>query len=147
LHGELQYNLVIRPDDFVYVPDPVNAGVYQMGGHVTRAGTYNLTGQKLTLKQAVYGNGGLDQLAIPARTELIRRVGPNKEVFVRVDLDKISAGEQPDFFLKPNDLVIVGTNAAAPFLAAVRSGFRITYGFGFLYDRNYAPQNNNNNGG
>ena len=32
---------------------------------------------------------------------------------------------------------MVGTAFWAPFLAAVRNGFRITYGFGFLYDRNY----------
>jgi len=62
-----------------------------------------------------------------------------------VDLDKIAAGEQPDIYLKPNDIVRVGTNAFAPFVSALRSGFRLTYGFGFLYDRNYAPDNNNNN--
>jgi hypothetical protein len=30
------------------------------------------------------------------------------------------------------------------FLAAFRNAFRITYGFGFLYDRNYAPDQDNN---
>ena len=49
------------------------------------------------------------------------------------------AGYQPDIFLKPNDEIIVGTNILAPFIAAVRGGFRITYGFGFLYDRNFSP--------
>jgi hypothetical protein len=44
--------------------------------------------------------------------------------------------------LKPDDQVLVGTNALAPFLAAFRSGFRLTYGFGFIYDRNYWEQNN-----
>jgi hypothetical protein len=39
---------------------------------------------------------------------------------------------------------MVGTNAIAPFLAAFRAGFRITYGFGFIYDRNFYDQNNNN---
>jgi len=42
-------------------------------------------------------------------------------------------------YLKPDDVIEVGTNAVAPFLAAIRGGFRMTYGFGFLYDRNYAP--------
>jgi hypothetical protein len=27
-----------------------------------------------------------------------------------------------------------------PFIAAMRNAYRFTYGFGFLYDRNYAPQ-------
>jgi polysaccharide biosynthesis/export protein len=37
----------------------------------------------------------------------------------------------------------VGTNALAPFLAAIRGSFRFTYGFGFLYDRNFAAAENN----
>ena len=40
-------------------------------------------------------------------------------------------------------MIFVGTNAAAPFLAALRNGFRVTYGFGFIYDRNFAYDNNN----
>jgi hypothetical protein len=59
-------------------------------------------------------------------------------------MDKVFSGTQPDIYLKPNDIVRVGTNAYAPFVAAFRNAFRITYGFGFLYDRNYAPNNNNN---
>lgn len=62
-----------------------------------------------------------------------------------MDLDKIFDGQQPDIYLKPNDQVMVGTNAIAPFLAATRNAFRITYGFGFLYDKNYADEDDNNN--
>lgn len=136
-NGDLRYNIVIRPGDLVIVPEPV-AGVYYMGGHVRRVGVYSLTGQDITLKQAVVSAGMLDPLAIPARTDIIRRVGPNQEIFVRVDLDKIWAGQQPDIYLKPDDIVQVGTNLPAPFLAAIRNAFRVTYGFGFLYDRNFA---------
>jgi len=78
--------------------------------------------------------------------DIIRRIGQDREVFARVDLDKVFAGLQPDIYLKPNDIVRVGTNALQPFIASFRNAFRITYGFGFLYDRNYAPDNNNNNG-
>jgi hypothetical protein len=81
----------------------------------------------------------LDGVAIPQRTELIRRIGPSREAFVLVRLNEVFAGYQPDIFLKPNDVVMVGTNILAPFIAAVRGGFRITYGFGFLYDRNFSP--------
>ena len=54
-------------------------------------------------------------------------------------------GAQPDIYLKPNDMVRVGTNAIRAVLAAFRNAFRITYGFGFLYDRNYAPQQDDDN--
>ncbi len=139
--GDLRYNIVIRPQDMILVPQPI-AGEYYMGGHVARVGVYSLTNRKITLKQAIISAGMLDQIAIPARTDIIRRIGPDKEVMASVDLDKVFAGEQPDLYLKPNDQVNVGTNALAPFLAAIRGAFRFTYGFGFLYDRNYAyPKN------
>jgi polysaccharide export outer membrane protein len=138
-NGDLKYNIVIKPQDMIIVPQPV-VGEYYMGGHVARVGVYSLTGRKITLKQAVVSAGMLDQLAIPQRTDLIRRVGEDKEVYARVDLAKIFDGSQPDIFLKPDDVVMVGTNFLAPFLAAVRGGFRVTYGFGFLYDRNFADE-------
>jgi 5-formyltetrahydrofolate cyclo-ligase len=47
-------------------------------------------------------------------------------------------GLDPDLFIKPHDQIRVGTHAIAPFLAAIRNSFRMTYGFGFVYDRNFA---------
>jgi hypothetical protein len=143
--GDLNYNIPIRPHDLIYVPEP-NVGVYYMAGHVSRPGVYTFNGQKVTLKQAIASAAMLDGIAIPQRTDIIRRVRPDHEVYVRVALDKIFAGEQPDIYLKPDDMITVGTNALAPFLAAIRGGFRITYGFGFLYDRNYAYSQNVNGG-
>jgi hypothetical protein len=144
--GELRYNIVIRPQDMIIVPQPI-VGEYYMGGHVQRTGVYSLAARQITLKEAVIAAGMLDQVAIPARTQIIRRLSPTKEVFARVDLEKIFAGEEPDIILKPDDQVMVGTNAIAPFLASFRQGFRITYGFGFLYDRNYFAPNGSSNGG
>ncbi len=136
--GDLRYNIVIRPHDMVILPMPV-VGEYYMGGHVARVGVYSLTARQITLKQAVIGAGMLDGFAIPQRTDIIRRIGTEREVFCRINLDAIFAGTEPDIFLKPYDEIMVGTNALAPFIAAVRNGFRITYGFGFLYDRNFSP--------
>jgi polysaccharide export outer membrane protein len=139
---ELRYNIVIRPGDMIFVPSPP-IGEYYMAGNVNRGGAYTLSARNITLQQAVASAGGLNQVAIPARTEVIRRIGNNHQVFVRVDLEKIAAGLEPDIYLKPNDLVRVGTNAGAPFLAAFRNAFRITYGFGFLYDRNWGDTDDN----
>jgi hypothetical protein len=141
-NGKMRYNIVIRPGDVIWVPSPV-IGEYYMGGHIARVGVYSLTARKITLKQAVISAGMLDALAIPQRTSIIRRVrGQDKEIFASIDLAKIFAGEEPDVYLKPDDQVMVGTIIWAPFVAALRNGFRITYGFGFLYDRNYFDQNN-----
>lgn len=137
--GDLQYNIVIRANDTIIVPGP-KVGEYYMGGHVNRTGVYSLTGRQITLKQAIISAGMIDGLGWPERTEVIRRVGKDKELFVRVDLPKIFAGQQPDIYLRPYDVVNVGTNAIAPFLGALRGAFRFTYGFGFIYDRNYYNQ-------
>ena len=141
-NGDVRYNVVIRPKDVIVVQQ-LPVGEYYMGGHVARPGAYTITGNPITLKNAVIAASMLDQLAIPERTDVVRRLGPDREVFVRVNLAKIFAGQQSDIYLKPNDSVMVGTNALAPFLAAVRRAFRLTYGFGFLYDRNFAAEENN----
>lgn len=136
-NGDWSYNVAIRPRDIVYVP-PGQIGFYYMHGHIVTTGAYAFQGQKVTLTQAIAAARGLDGLAIPQRTDIIRRIGPNEQMFYRVDLARIFAGKSPDIYLKPNDTVAVGTNFLAPFLAAIRGGFRMTYGFGFLYDRNFA---------
>jgi polysaccharide biosynthesis/export protein len=143
-NGDLRYNIVLRPQDMIIVPMPIT-GEYYLDGHVNRTGVYNLTARKITLQQAIAAAGGYDQLAIPMKTEIIRRIGEDRQVYAYVNLDKIASGQQPDIYLKPNDIVRVGTNQIAPFIAAFRNAFRITYGVGFLYDRNYAPQQENDN--
>ena len=44
---------------------------------------------------------------------------------------------QPDVYLKPDDRINVGTNFWAAPLAVLRNGFRASYGFGFILDRNF----------
>lgn len=139
LNGDMKFNVVIRPQDTIVIPTP-QVGEFYMGGHVQRVGVYSLTGRQITLKQAIISAGMLDELGIPERTEVIRRLGRDREIFVKVNLAKVFRGQQPDVFLKPYDIVQVGTSPIAPFLSAIRNGFRITYGFGFIYDRNYYIQ-------
>lgn len=134
--GNPKYNIVIRPGDVIHVPNII-PGEFYMYGHVGRPGVYSLTGRRVTLKQALAAAGGLDAVAIPRKCDLVRRIGPNQEVIVMVDLMRIFDGEQPDIFLKPNDFINVGTDAVAPFLAVTRNAYRASYGWGFVYDRNY----------
>ena len=135
--GDLKYNVTIRPGDVIYVAPP-QTGFYFVGGHVVHPGAFQLLGQPVTLTQAIISASMLDGLAIPQRTDIVRHINPGHQVIARIDLAKIFAGESPDIYLKPGDEVRVGTNALAPFLASIRGGFRISYGFGFLFDRNYA---------
>jgi hypothetical protein len=57
-----------------------------------------------------------------------------------VDLDKIASGTQPDFFIKPNDVINVGTHGISRYMYALKNAFRATYGFGFIYDRNFGTR-------
>ncbi len=137
MEGDPRYNIVIRPYDLINVP-PGNVGEFYMMGNIARPGAYTLTGRRLTVKEAVASAGGFGPLAWPARADLIRRVSEDEEQIIQLDLDKIFAGEAPDFYLKPNDMVNVGTTPAAMFFAVLRNAFRFTYGMGFVYDRNFA---------
>ena len=138
LEGDPRYNVVIHPGDIIRVPN-IEPGEFYLMGHVGRPGVYSLTGRKVTLKMAIAASGGLDAVAIPRRCDLIRRVG-NTEVTIQVDLQRIFDAEQPDIFLKPYDLVNVGTDMIAPFLAVTRNAYRASYGWGFTYDRNFYNQ-------
>jgi len=137
MSGDQRYNIVIKPGDSIYVPVDV-IGEFCIMGNVNRQGYIPITGRPMTLKMAVAAAGGLGPLAMPKRCEVVRRIGRKKEEVVMVDLDKIASGEQPDFFIKPNDLINVGTDATARWRAVLRNAFRATYGFGFIYDRNFA---------
>jgi len=132
-----RYNIVIRPNDIIYVPQ-AELGEYYMMGHVARPGAYRFSGRPMTVKEAIASAGGFDALAWPSRADLVRRLSQYEEQIVQLDLDAIFAGNAPDFYMRPNDILNVGTTAAATFLAVARNAFRLSYGFGFVYDRNFA---------
>lgn len=135
--GNPRFDIAIRPGDKIYVPRGI-VGEFYVDGHVNSRGVIGLTGRPMTLKMAIAAAGGLGPLAWPKRCEVIRRIGENREEIVMVDLDKIASGEQPDFFIKPHDQIRVGTHSTSRMRAVLRNAFRATYGFGFLYDRNFS---------
>jgi protein involved in polysaccharide export with SLBB domain len=137
VRGAANLNVIIRPNDMLYC-DTGEVGVVYIGGEIARPGVYNLpTSGKLTLSRLVDAAGGLGQIAIPQRVDLIRRIGGDKEAAIRVNLAAIRNRAEPDIFMKSDDHVIIGTNFWATPLAVIRNGFRMTYGFGFLIDRNW----------
>jgi hypothetical protein len=137
--GDPRYNLVIRARDLINIP--VDTGVYYMMGEVARPGVYTFGGREITIKQAIAAVGGFGRLAWPSRCEIIRREkGTDKQITIPVNLDHVFAGLEDDILLRDDDIVNVGTDILAPFLFVIRNSFRFTYGFGFVYDRNFADQ-------
>ena len=121
----------------IYASYQLNEKTY-IDGLIGRPGVYNLpTSGKLTLSRLVAAAGGLGELAIPQRVDLVRRLGEDKEACIRVNLAAIRNRAEPDIVMRADDHVIIGTNFFATPLAVIRNGFRMTYGFGFLIDRNF----------
>jgi len=138
LQGVAQYNIVIRPGDVISVPPPGQGNVYVGGPGIARPGTYNLPfAGRLTLMRLVMAAGGLNSIGIPERVDLTRMIGTDRQATVRLNLKAIFEGTQPDIFIKADDMLNFGTNFWATPLAVIRNGFRMTYGFGFLLDRNF----------
>lgn len=137
--GDPRYNIVIKPQDTIAAQLDI-VGEFYVLGNVNNQGIINMTGRPMTLKMAIAAAGGLGQLAWPKKCEVVRRTGEKKEEIVMVDLEKIANGTQPDFFIKPNDVINVGTHGLSRYMYVLRNAFRATYGFGFLYDRNFVDR-------
>jgi protein involved in polysaccharide export with SLBB domain len=113
-------------------------GEFYVTGEVMRPGVYGLPSTQITIKQALSAAGNVAPLSWPENSVLIRRIGTNQEQTIPINVEAIFKGQEPDLFLKPNDILAVGTDVRAPFFAVLRNAFRMTYGFGFIYDRNFA---------
>jgi polysaccharide export outer membrane protein len=135
--GDYRMNIVVRENDIVQVPQ-LEIGEFYMMGEVLRPGVYSLTGRKVTIKMAMAAAGNLGPLAWPENSVLIRRIGKNQEQMIPLNIENILRGIDPDVYLKKDDVIAVGTHWSSTFLAVLRNAFRMTYGFGFIYDRNFA---------
>jgi len=134
--GDLTQNVLVRPGDKIHVESDI--GVVYIDGEIARPGVYNLPPiGELTLSRLVSAAGGLGQIAIPQRVDLIRKIAPDREAAIRVNLAAIRNKAEPDIVMRADDHIIIGTNFFATPLAVIRNGFRMTYGFGFLIDRNF----------
>ncbi len=136
--GDSSYNIVIRPDDRIYVEPPPIGNLY-IRGQITRPGVFNYpnTGEKITLSEFITSAGDLGPIAVPEKVSLTRRIDDNMQATVTLNYAAILQRTEPDIFLKPNDHISIGTSWGATPMAIIRNGFRATYGFGFLLDRNF----------
>ncbi len=135
--GDPRYNIVVRPGDVIRLYSG-DIGFYYLTGHVRRPGVYSFrSGATVTLKNAVAAAAGLDALGWPDRVTVYRRIA-DREQMIQVNLDRIYAGVEPDFYLKKDDIVNFGTHPFAPFLVQIRNltmpqlGGSITYFYRYI---------------
>src|SRR5262249_49166479 len=89
VHGDQSQNIVIRPGDHISVDGPPQGIVY-IDGEIARPGVYSMPQiGRLTLSRLVAAAGGLLGIAIPERVDLTRKIGPNREATIRMNLAAI----------------------------------------------------------
>jgi polysaccharide biosynthesis/export protein len=111
-------NILVQPHDVVSVP---RADTVYVIGQVQKAGGFVLSDhEKVTVLQALSMAGGLDRVAQPQSSKLLRRVPDDpSRVEVPVDLKKILAGKIPDIQMQPDDILFVPNSL--PKRASVRA--------------------------
>jgi protein involved in polysaccharide export with SLBB domain len=138
--GDPLANIVVRGGDVIRIVSG-EIGLYYVMGQVNRVGAFRFEAEPVTLKAAIAGAGGLSSLAWPDRCTVYRRIGA-REQMIQVDLDRVFAGKDPDFYVRRGDIINVGTHPFAPFLQVIR-GWTVpnpvnNVGYSFTYARNYA---------
>ncbi len=133
--GDASVNIIIRSGDVIRVP-PSPPGTLYLAGQVGRPGAYGVA-EKVTLLRIIASANGVTSIAAPERVDITRMLDGDRQATIRVNLKAIMEGTQPDLYLKGNDIINVGSTFWALPMAVIRNGFRMTYGFGFLADRNF----------
>jgi protein involved in polysaccharide export with SLBB domain len=138
--GDPEANIYVRAGDVIRIVSG-EIGVYYVMGQVNRVGAFSFNAEAITLKAAIVTAGGLSPLAWPDRCTVYRRLG-RREQMIQVDLDRVFAGTDPDFFIKRGDIINVGTHPFAPFLQRIRQAtlpnILSTVGYSYTYARNFA---------
>lgn len=107
-------NIPIFPGDTIIVS---RIGVVYMAGDFKSPGIIQLTQYApLTLMQATAMSGGLGYQGKYSDVRLIRTVGDHRTV-VKVDIQRILHGKDPDPILQANDIVFLPDNALKTFIA------------------------------
>jgi polysaccharide export outer membrane protein len=96
-------NLPVRPGDVIVVPGGGNVMVV---GWVEQPGYFQV-GSGLTVLGAIGASGGPMYAADTHEVTLIRSIASGGKSTIRVDMDKISQGEEPDIPVKANDVIDV----------------------------------------
>ncbi|UCC29059.1 MAG: polysaccharide biosynthesis/export family protein [Phycisphaerales bacterium] len=138
--GDPEVNIIIRAADVIRIISG-EIGVYYVMGQVNRVGAFRFNAEAITLKAAIAVAGGLSDLAWPDRCTVYRRLG-QREQMIQVDLDRVFAGKDPDFYIKRGDIINVGTHPFAPFLQRIRAltlpNPVSNVGYSYTYVRNFA---------
>ncbi len=98
-------DIPLLPNDTIQVPKRTVINVSIWGKGVQRPGTYPWS-KGLTITRLIPMAGGLEKFADLSRLRVLRRESDGQRTY-HVDLDRIFANKDPDFLLRPDDVVRV----------------------------------------
>ncbi len=102
--GDLSQNVLLEPDDYIYVPSSSANEVYVLGA-VTRPGAIGIT-TDATVLRLVAVRGGFLRTAYKDRILIVRGSWVQPETFI-FDARAVFDGRATDFALKPKDVIYV----------------------------------------
>ena len=129
--GNMLHNIPILDGDYIYIPSSVNKEVYILGAVETP--WHFLYKESMTLMQVITFARGFTPDA--KKEVLVIRGGMTHPRVFKIDTNKILAGDERDFPLRPNDIIYVPDSAIStwnnlldkimPSLEAVQSGWML----------------------
>ena len=106
---DASYNIRLKPNDLIYIPDSDDTLVYVMGD-VHKPGSYRLT-PNMSVTDALAQAGGPTEQAAPKEIAIYR---PSKKAILRAPLASLmTADKQVNVFLEEGDIVFVPRNGLA----------------------------------
>lgn len=109
--GKLDEDLIIEPDDFIFVATAGDSsGEYTVTGAVRGPGIYPLPmGTQITLSEAILKAGGFNEFASEGSVKVIRYDENGERVELEVDVGEIleEGLRDEDLMLQPDDRIIV----------------------------------------
>jgi len=118
--GNLESNVVLPPDTIVNIPE---AGKFSVIGFVNKPGSFPLT-RPVSVLEAVAMAGGLIEKQASPDYCLLKRVTPEGERMIPVDLLAISEGDAENFMMQPGDVVRVRQHPSKKYALEVWNTFK-----------------------
>jgi len=124
----------LEPGDLIYVHSAVPNTVF-VGGLVNapRAQTYP-PGTDVTVLQAIAASAGVREDLVPSEATLIHRTPDGRDIRVKLNLNKISKGEEPNVVLAAGDILWVPHTLGTRVVEFINRNFFFRAGFSATYN-------------
>ena len=102
--GDLNQNIYLEPEDYIYIPSSIVNEVYLLG-EVMRPGAIGIT-TDATVMSVITIRNGFSERAFRERILVVRGSMKEPSTFV-INASDILAGKSADFILKPRDIIYI----------------------------------------